>query len=110
MNFSTPHNSQAPNLQQVRCSGFFFQDFKPIYLERRSVKIIQQTTTSSHNPHLLSEQEEKKVIQKQQANKQRLRVPRRPPWTKSMTAQELDRQEKASFLDWRRGLAELVSR
>ncbi|KAF4623268.1 hypothetical protein D9613_002142 [Agrocybe pediades] len=75
--------------------------------ERRSVKIIQQTTTASHNPHLLSEQEEKKVIQKQQANKQRLRVPRRPAWTKSMTPQELDRQEKASFLEWRRGLAEL---
>ncbi|KDR85376.1 hypothetical protein GALMADRAFT_354874 [Galerina marginata CBS 339.88] len=75
--------------------------------ERRNVKIIQQTTNSSHNPHLLSEQEEKKVLKKHEENKQRLRVPRRPAWKKSMTVGELDRQEKASFLEWRRGLAEL---
>ncbi|PPQ67085.1 hypothetical protein CVT25_005686 [Psilocybe cyanescens] len=74
--------------------------------ERRNVKIIQQTSVS-RNPHLLSEQEEKKVLQKHQENKQRLRVPRRPPWKKSMTVEELDRQEKDSFLEWRRGLAEL---
>ncbi|KAF8973587.1 P-loop containing nucleoside triphosphate hydrolase protein [Flammula alnicola] len=75
--------------------------------ERRNVKIIQQTTTASQNPHLLSEQEEKKVLKKHQENKTRLRVPRRPAWTKSMTTAQLDRQEKASFLEWRRGLAEL---
>ncbi|KAF9477541.1 P-loop containing nucleoside triphosphate hydrolase protein [Pholiota conissans] len=75
--------------------------------ERRNVKIIQQTSTVSHNPHLLSTQEEKKVLKKHAENKQRLRVPRRPAWTKSTTTQELDKQEKAAFLEWRRGLAEL---
>ncbi|KAL0580818.1 hypothetical protein V5O48_001194 [Marasmius crinis-equi] len=75
--------------------------------ERRNVKIIPQTTNTSQNPYLLSEQEEKKTLQKHQENKQRLRVPRRPPWTKSMTTAELERQEKAAFLDWRRGLAVL---
>ncbi|PPQ62960.1 hypothetical protein CVT24_006066, partial [Panaeolus cyanescens] len=78
--------------------------------ERRNVKIIQQSASASQNPYLLSEQEEKKVVQKQQENKKRLRVPRRPPWTKSMTTAELDRQEKASFLEWRRGLADLQDR
>lgn len=36
-----------------------------------------------------------------------LRVPRRPPWTRSMTKEEIDAQEREAFNDWRRGLAEL---
>jgi large subunit GTPase 1 len=72
------------------------------------VKIIQQSASSTQNPYLLSEQEEKKTLEKHQENKTRLRVPRRPPWTKSMTTAELDKQEKTAFLDWRRGLAKYV--
>ncbi|KAJ3768827.1 P-loop containing nucleoside triphosphate hydrolase protein [Lentinula raphanica] len=75
--------------------------------ERRNVRVIQQSADASHNPYLLSEVEEKKTLKKHLENKQRLRVPRRPPWTKSMTPAELERQEKAAFLDWRRGLAVL---
>ncbi|KAE9408282.1 P-loop containing nucleoside triphosphate hydrolase protein [Gymnopus androsaceus JB14] len=75
--------------------------------ERRNVRVIQQSADTSQNPYLLSEVEEKKTLKKHQENKQRLRVPRRPPWTKSMTPVELERQEKAAFLDWRRGLAVL---
>lgn len=82
------------------------KDLMTYSLERRNVKIIQQITNSSQNPYLLSEQEEKKVLQKHQENKRRLRIPRRPAWTKSMTTAELDRQEKDAFLEWRRGLAE----
>lgn len=74
--------------------------------ERRNVKIIQQSVTSTQNPYLLTEQEETNVLKKQEANKKRLRVPRRPPWTKAMTSAQLDRQEKSAFLEWRRGLAE----
>ena len=72
------------------------------------MKIIQQTANPSQNPHLLSESEEKKVLMKHSENKTRLRVPRRPTWTKAMTTQELDRQEKDAFLEWRRGLAQWV--
>lgn len=77
--------------------------FRP---ERRNIKIIQQSTGLSHNPHILTDQEEEKVLRKHEENKKRLRVPRRPLWNKSMTSVDLDRQEKAAFLDWRRGLAE----
>jgi hypothetical protein len=76
--------------------------------ERRNVKVISQSTTSPHNPYLLTEQEEKKTLQKHAENKSRLRVPRRPAWTRQMTTAELERQEKAAFLDWRRGLAVYV--
>lgn len=76
--------------------------------ERRNVKIIQQSAGSSQNPYLLSEQEEITTLKKHQENKTRLRVPRRPAWTKSMTPAELEKQEKTAFLDWRRGLARYV--
>ncbi|KAJ3545803.1 hypothetical protein NM688_g5585 [Phlebia brevispora] len=78
--------------------------------ERRNVKIINAPSGTQQNPYLLSEEEEKKTLRKHEENKKRLRVPRRPPWTKSMTTTQLDRQEKDAFLDWRRGLAELQDR
>ncbi|PVG02375.1 putative LSG1-large-subunit GTPase [Serendipita vermifera] len=78
--------------------------------EKQNIRIIQSPSTgtsSAHNPFLLSAQDEKKTLQKHSENKSRLRVPRRPPWTKDMTPVQLDRQERDSFLDWRRGLADL---
>ena len=72
------------------------------------MKIINAPAGSKHNPNLLTDEEEKNTLKRHQENKQRLRVPRRPPWTKSMTTAQLDRQEKDAFLEWRRGLAESV--
>lgn len=69
-----------------------------------NVKIIH---TDQRNPYLLSAAEERSAVRKQNANKNRLTVPRRPPWDDSTTPQELDRSERESLLDWRRGLAEL---
>ncbi|MCJ1351087.1 MAG: hypothetical protein MMC33_001069 [Icmadophila ericetorum] len=69
-----------------------------------NVKIIH---TDQRNPYLLSAQEERMTTRKQAAHRNRLTVPRRPPWDESTTPQELDVREKASLLDWRRGLAEL---
>lgn len=36
-----------------------------------------------------------------------LQIPRRPPWTKEMSVDELEFQEKESFLAWRRSLGHL---
>lgn len=47
--------------------------------------------------------------QKQKDNRERLQVPRRPHWTKETTVLELEKSERDSFLEWRRGLAEYVS-
>lgn len=81
---------------------------KLFFLERRNVKIIQQSTGATQNPYLLSEQDEKRTLKKHDENKKRLRVPRRPPWSKTLTNAELDKQERTAFLDWRRGLAQFV--
>lgn len=78
--------------------------------ERRNVKIINAPTGTQQNPYLLTEEEEQKTLQKHEELKQQLRVPRRPPWIKTMTTAQLDRQEKDAFLDWRRGLAHLQER
>ncbi|KAF2755927.1 P-loop containing nucleoside triphosphate hydrolase protein [Pseudovirgaria hyperparasitica] len=69
-----------------------------------NVKIIHK---DQKNPYLLSATEEHATIKKHKENKKRLTVPRRPAWDEKTTPQELDSMEKASLMDWRRGLAEL---
>lgn len=69
-----------------------------------NVKIIH---TDQKNPYLLSAAEERAAVGKQRAHKDRLTVPRRPKWDATTTPEELDRMERDSLLEWRRGLAEL---
>ncbi|KAK6496231.1 hypothetical protein TWF481_002255 [Arthrobotrys musiformis] len=73
--------------------------------EKMNIKVIH---SDQINPYLLSADEEKKKISKHKANAGKLTVPRRPQWDESTTPAELERMEKDSFLDWRRGLAELA--
>jgi large subunit GTPase 1 len=69
-----------------------------------NVKIIH---TDQRNPYLLSAHEERVMLNKHKMHKARLTVPRRPKWDSSTTPDELDVRERESFLNWRRGLAEL---
>lgn len=69
-----------------------------------SVKIIH---TDQKNPYLLSATEERNALRKHKENRGRLTVPRRPKWDEHTTREELDALERESFLNWRRGLAEL---
>ena len=81
-----------------------------VVAEKQNIRVIQSPSiglSSAHNPFLLTSQQEEETLQKHQTNKDRLRVPRRPPWTKSLTHAQLDRQERDAFLDWRRSLAML---
>jgi len=77
--------------------------------EKQNVKVISSPSASAaqHNPFLLTAEEERELREKHIHNQQRLRVPRRPAWDKDMKVAELERRERDSFLDWRRGLAEL---
>ena len=69
-----------------------------------NVKIIH---TDQKNPYLLSAADERAAVGKQKAHRGRLTVPRRPKWDSTTTPEQLDRMERDSLLDWRRGLAEL---
>lgn len=73
-------------------------------VEKMDMKIIHQ---SQINPYLLNADEEKSAVKKHRENIRQLTVPRRPAWDSSTTREELDRAEKDSFLQWRRGLAQL---
>lgn len=69
-----------------------------------NVKIIH---TDQKNPYLLSATEERNALRMHNENRGRLTVPRRPKWDESTTREDLDALERESFLNWRRGLAEL---
>ena len=69
-----------------------------------TVKIIH---SDQRNPYLLSAADERSMMRKQQRNKGRLTVPRRPKWDENTTPQQLDIMERESLLEWRRGLAEM---
>lgn len=69
-----------------------------------NVKIIH---TDQKNPYILTASEEKKIVGKHEEHRTRLTVPRRPKWDASTSREKLDELERANFLDWRRGLAEL---
>jgi len=69
-----------------------------------NIKIIH---SDQRNPYLLSAVEERGARRRHAQNKGRLTVPRRPKWDESTTPLQLDEQERAGLLDWRRGLAEL---
>ena len=56
-------------------------------------------------PFLLSAAEELEMQKRMNDNRHLLKVPRRPKWNRSMTAQELNISESSSFLEWRRSLA-----
>ncbi|CAF0727529.1 unnamed protein product [Adineta ricciae] len=54
---------------------------------------------------VLSADDKKRIREVQNLHKDRLSIPRRPMWTSDMSAEQIDQQERASFLEWRRKLA-----
>ncbi|WVR03856.1 hypothetical protein IAU60_000853 [Kwoniella sp. DSM 27419] len=85
------------------------QDFTT---ERTKLRIVAAPNmpSPSTNPFLLNAQQEKDVAKKRNDMSSELRVPRRPPWTRQTTRLELEKQERESFLDWRRDLAQLADK
>lgn len=58
------------------------------------------------NPFLLTRDEHKALKKKQKEHDKGLRVPRRPQWDETTSKDQLEKNERESFLEWRRGLAE----
>ena len=77
------------------------------FAERTNVKVVSTPSIpNSKNPYLLSAQESRALTKKQDELKGSLRVPRRAAWDETTTRVELEKNERDSFLEWRRGLAE----
>lgn len=71
--------------------------------ERLNARIIHDEQQEAD----LKEKERKDRVASMAANAHRLTIPRRPPWTKETTAEELQQMEREGFLEWRRGLSAL---
>ncbi|KAF2979182.1 hypothetical protein EK904_004206 [Melospiza melodia maxima] len=72
-------------------------------LERLNAQIVSAQSCTG----LLSAQEAQRVRQLQQENQEFLRIPRRPHWDRTTSAEDLKQAERESFLEWRRQLAHL---
>ena len=57
------------------------------------------------NPLLDLEKKSDEMQQLQNENIDKLKIPRRPQWSKEMTKEDLDKLENDEFLNWRRNLA-----
>ncbi|XP_022141967.1 GTPase LSG1-2 [Momordica charantia] len=67
------------------------------------IKLDGSSSTSEMTPE--ERREQQKIEEALHASS--LRVPRRPPWNARMSPEELDDNERQSFLTWRRSLARL---
>ncbi|NXX87001.1 LSG1 GTPase, partial [Urocolius indicus] len=71
--------------------------------ERLNIQIVSPQSRTG----LLTAQEAQRVQQLHEENRQFLRIPRRPRWDKTTSAEYLQQAERDSFLEWRRQLAHL---
>ncbi|NXY49657.1 LSG1 GTPase, partial [Ceuthmochares aereus] len=71
--------------------------------ERLNIQIVSAQSRTG----LLTAQEAQHVQQLHEENRQFLRIPRRPQWDRTTSAEDLKQAENESFLEWRRQLAHL---
>ncbi|VEN51858.1 unnamed protein product [Callosobruchus maculatus] len=71
--------------------------------EKLHIKCIQPNTRVG----LLTKEKYAAVKLDHDKYKDALKIPRRPKWSNTTTPEELDRNEKKHFLEWRRSLAQL---
>ncbi|XP_054691798.1 large subunit GTPase 1 homolog [Grus americana] len=71
--------------------------------ERLNIQIVSAQSRAG----LLTAQEAQRVRQLHEENRQFLRIPRRPRWDRTTSAEDLKQAERESFLEWRRQLAHL---
>lgn len=98
------------NLQSVTEESSFQEFLRTAELagtEFQAEKLNIAFVNPKSNVGLLSSSERAAAEQKHIDKKNLLKIPRRPQWTSTMTAEDLHMQENQSFLEWRRGLAML---
>lgn len=93
----TEESSFQEFLRTAEMAGTEFQ------AEKLNIQFVNPKSTVG----VLSKTERELAERKHIDNKELLKIPRRPKWTKDMGAEELKTQENFSFLEWRRGLAQL---
>ncbi|EOB05190.1 Large subunit GTPase 1-like protein, partial [Anas platyrhynchos] len=72
-----------------------------------SERLNIQFVSAQSRTGLLTAQEAQHVQQLHEENRRFLRIPRRPYWDRTTSAEDLKQAERESFLEWRRQLAHL---
>ncbi|KAL1490495.1 hypothetical protein ABEB36_013179 [Hypothenemus hampei] len=93
----TEESSFQEFLSTAELAGTEFQ------AEKLNIKFVNPLS----NVGLLTTDEFNKAVEAHNKFKESLKIPRRPRWNPEMSAIELDKNEKESFLEWRRSLAKL---
>ncbi|XP_050307029.1 large subunit GTPase 1 homolog [Anthonomus grandis grandis] len=93
----TEESSFQEFLSTAELAGTEFQ------AEKLNIKFVNPQS----NVGLLTDDEFEQVNEAHNKFRENLKIPRRPPWSTDMSPDELDRNEKESFLNWRRTLAKL---
>lgn len=73
------------------------------YAEKLNIKFVNPRSGIG----LPSKDEKEQILESQRKNKGFLKIPRRPKWDNSTTANELQSKEREEFLAWRRSLSML---
>ncbi|XP_063903293.1 large subunit GTPase 1 homolog [Zophobas morio] len=98
------------NLQSVTEESSFQEFLATAELtgaEFQAEKLDIKFVNPKSNVGLLSKDERNKVKGLHDKHRQDLKIPRRPPWSTTMSREELDHSEKEYFLQWRKSLAKL---
>lgn len=98
------------NLQSVTEESSFQEFLSTAQLagtEFQAEKLNIQFVNPAVGVGLLSPEEKLKIEEIHEKFKDVLKIPRRPKWDKSTTAEDLDLLEREEFLEWRRSLASL---
>lgn len=91
----TEESSFQEFLSTAQLAGTEFQ------AEKLNIKFVNPKSGTG----LLTKEKHEEIIKSQEKNKGLLKIPRRPKWDATTTAQELQTKEKEEFLEWRRNLA-----
>ena len=102
--FETPRREL---ISQLDHEGGLDEYLKEVELQGENIEVLR---VHSHDAVLVEPTTRKNVLQSltsKDFEMEQLSIPRRPLWTSSMTAEEVDRNEKDAFLRWRRNIADM---
>ncbi|KAI4499986.1 hypothetical protein M0802_004856 [Mischocyttarus mexicanus] len=109
-NVDDGYNWACLNLQSITEQSSFEEFISTANLagtEFNAEKLNIKFVNIQNLPGLLTKDEKKKVLEEHEKHKGFLKIPRRPKWDSSTTAQDLQAKEKEEFLEWRRNLSML---
>ena len=101
-------SDKGPSMQSILETNDLLGFMELAEISNRDFTGEHQNSVVLTNRALQTKDMERSTEQRAEAEKRHadaLRIPRRPPWTKKMTPEILDSNEREAFLQWRRRLA-----